>query len=91
MAERSNPADGIGATDSLADPAGHGPSVSESARTPEVSVTRDGLTIDRLFTTPAFIPMTALNGNDATSFRPTGRPARPFSSSVASNSQPIGR
>ena len=56
MAERSNPADGIGATDSLADPAGHGPSVSESARTPEVSVTRDGLTIDRLFTTPGVHP-----------------------------------
>ena len=56
MAERSNPADGIGATDSLADPAGHGPAISASARTPEVTVTRDALTIERLFTTPGVHP-----------------------------------
>ena len=57
MADRSTPADGIGATDAIADPAGHGPSVAaSSSRTPEVSVTRDGLTIERLFTTPGVHP-----------------------------------
>ena len=50
--DRSTPADGIGATDAIADPAGHGPSVAaSSSRTPEVSSDSRWLTIERLFTT----------------------------------------
>ncbi|MFA7266583.1 MAG: vitamin B12-dependent ribonucleotide reductase [Candidatus Nanopelagicales bacterium] len=57
MADRSTPADGIGVSESSADPAGHGPSVSaKSSRKADISVTRDGLTIDRLFTTPGVHP-----------------------------------
>ncbi len=57
MADRSNPADGIGVSQVTADPAGHGPAVSaKSSRARDISVTRDGLTIDRLFTTPGVHP-----------------------------------
>ncbi len=57
MADRSNPADGIGVSQVTADPAGHGPTVSaKSSRARDISVTRDGLTIDRLFTTPGVHP-----------------------------------
>ena len=57
MADRSTPADGIGVSESIADPAGHGPSVSATpSRTSDISVTRDGLTIERLFTTPGVHP-----------------------------------
>lgn len=53
MADSANPADGIGATNQTADPAGHGPSVSKK---PEVVVTRKGLTMQRLFTTAGVHP-----------------------------------
>ncbi len=57
MADRSNPADGIGVSQVAADPAGHGPAVSaKSSLARDISVTRDGLTIDRLFTTPGVHP-----------------------------------
>ncbi len=57
MADRSNPADGIGVSQVTADPAGHGPAVSaKSSRARDISVTHDGLTIDRLFTTPGVHP-----------------------------------
>jgi len=58
MADQANPGDGIGAADPITDPAGHGAGagVLPRDRKPEVSVTRTGLQIERLFTTPGVHP-----------------------------------
>jgi len=60
MADQAKQGDGIGAADPITDPAGHGSGaetgVLPRGRKPEVSVTRTGLQIERLFTTPGVHP-----------------------------------
>ncbi len=60
MADQANPGDGIGAVDPVTDPAGHGAGAEArtlpKTRKPEVTVTRTGLQIERLFTTPGVHP-----------------------------------
>ena len=57
MADNANPASGNGASGQGVDPTGHGSgSTKVPSRRPDLSVSRTGLTVERVFTTPGVHP-----------------------------------